>query len=139
MLSLKALDHLYDIIDDSGFTNNQTGFAIVMQLIEVIKQDLERLGVLEKKNQELYEKVNHLKNVKNRWRRNCKFLEKENEKLKQVLDIFERKHIHIYYLTRTKNVEEYNKMMDKFNEYDFFDYLIKEDYELLKEVLGNEN
>ena len=58
-------------------------------------------------------------------------------KYKQALDIFERTHIHIYYLRRTKNVEEYNKMIDKINEYDFFDYLIQEDYNLLKEVLGN--
>ena len=53
----------------------------IVKNYEIIKHDLERL-------KELKEKVNHLKNVKNRWRRNCKFLEKENIKLKnQILSL----------------------------------------------------
>lgn len=106
-----------------------------------IKQDLDRLEQLEKENQELKEKNKKWQNLFG-----CdlcdalgrEILLEENTKLKKALDIFERKHIHIYYLKRTKNVEEYNKMMDKFDEYDFFDYLIEEEYELLKEVLGCE-
>lgn len=96
----------------------------VCEIYNIIKDDLERFE--ECKNENCNYQIENAE------------LQQENKKLKQVIDIFERTHIHIYYLRRTKNVEEYNKMIDIVNEYDFFDYLIQEDYDLLKEVLGNE-
>ena len=91
-------------------------------LYNTIKQDLDRLEELEKENQVLREKVNHFKNVKNRYRRNEKFVEKENAKLKNAIDIFKRKMIIV-------------KLRD--NEYIIHgnEYITKEQYELLKEVL----
>lgn len=91
----------------------------------IILQDLERLEVLEKKNQELYEKVNHFKNVKNRWKRNCKFLEKENEKLKQAIEI----------LKDRRNILKYNGLKVTYE----LGWLTEEEYELINEVFGYEN
>ena len=48
MISKLALEELYKIIDDDGFTNNQTGFRIVMELVETIQKDLDKLEKLEK-------------------------------------------------------------------------------------------
>ena len=78
----------------------------------VIKKDLDRLEMLEKENKVLREKVNHFKNVKNRHKRNQKFVEKENTKLKKAIEILKRQ-----------------------NE---GQAISQEEDELLKEVIGNE-
>lgn len=100
-----------------------------------ISQDLDRLETFDyitKQNVELREKVNHFKNVKNRMRRNCKFYEKENTKLKKIINILKIKRVSIHILLNTNSVGEYNFCVN----YD--QLLTQEEYELLKEVLGNE-
>lgn len=99
------------------------------QVLRTVYQDLNRLEKLEKENKVLREKVNHFKNVKNRYRRNEKFVEKENAKLKKVIKILDREFI--FKTTDVTNVVwigcEYSKGK-----------LTKEEYELLKEALNNE-
>ena len=91
---------------------------------------------LQKENQELKETINDLQKDYDALDFEQVELYAENAKLKQAIDIFERKYIGIYWLYTTNNAEEYNKMVDKFDENNMFDYLIEEDYELLKSVLG---
>ena len=95
--------------------------------IEVIEKELRRL---ENKNQTLKERLYKVQ-----------YLEKENsnlfgenQKLKKALKILEDKTIHFPFLKRTRNVEIYNKHSDTYN----YDELTQEEYELLKEVLGND-
>lgn len=101
----------------------------------IVLKDLDRLEKLEKENQVLREKVNHFKNVKNRMRRNCKFYEKENNKLKNVIEILKDK---------LEIAPYHNKILDIYS-VDFlrFDPPVsfnsnKKEYELLKEVLEND-
>ena len=102
----------------------------------IIKQDLERLEMLEKENKVLREKVNHFKNVKNRYKRNQKFIEKENTKLKKVIEILINKNVNLselYHLFKWNETTptEYNEGLGK-------DYkLTQEEYDLLKEVIKN--
>ena len=110
-----------------------------------IKQDLERLEILEKENQELKETLNKLrkmgleiieenKQLSNELHKlNCyRNIElNENEKLKQAIEILKRnlyisEHTYNIYFATELGVLEFGK---DFN---------KEEYELLKEVLGNE-
>lgn len=121
MNSLEALKHL---INDCNliFWYDNTSKAI-----EIIKQDLERLKVLEEENKQLKAKLdrslpkvvirNTLDNV-------LPSLEEENEKLKQAIEILK--------LVCSVNCD---KTLE--TERQFF-RLTKEEYELLKEVLGNE-
>ena len=61
-------------------------------------------------------------------------LREENIKLKKAIEILEDKTIHFMFLKRTLDVETYNKHSDTYN----YDKLTEEQYNLLKEVLGNE-
>lgn len=146
MTSKEALERLLMLARPCAYEVREHRNSYCDMLENTIKQDLERLEVLEKKNQELYEKVNHLKNVKNRWRRNCKFLEKENEKLKQALDILKEKPEIL--MIRAESFYQCDYDENYFAEYFVYDsagddirtliYITKEQYELLKEVFGNE-
>lgn len=118
-----------------NFKNSQTHSK---NCYKKLKEKFERGKEVYHRNYELIQENGKLKQAVKTWNENGGKLLRENTKLKQALDIFERKYIHIHCLRRTKNVEEYNKVIDKFDKYDFFDYLIEEDYELLKEVLINE-
>ena len=57
------------------------------------------------------------------------------EKLKQVIDILQVKRIQKRFLEESKNVDEYNKWISNLMN---IRELTQEEYELLKEVLGNE-
>lgn len=135
--SLKALERLHsDIISLNEIEEDEEN---IKKDYNIIKKDLERLEKLEEDNKKLKEKVNHLKNVKNRWVRNYKFVDKENEKLKQALDIIKTKKVDIDMFIDSTSAEDYN------NRLEYYTYinpevrpLTQEEYELLKEVLGNE-
>ena len=85
MNSIEALKELTLMINREKHINSEWNKKIY-DLELIVKQDLDKLAKLEKENQELREKVNHFKNVKNRTRRNYKFVEKENIKLKKVIE-----------------------------------------------------
>ena len=102
--------------------------ASFQEWCDIIKQDLDRLEKLEKGNKILREKVNHFKNVKNRYRRNEKFVEKENAKLKKTIEILKD------YFEIWLNYEE-EEIFGGF-EINGYHQINKQEYELLKEVLG---
>lgn len=63
-------------------------------------------------------------------------LEKENAKLKKVIEVLCANNIHIRTLKLSKNVDEYNSQIEK---YSYYDELEQKEFDLLKEVFGNEN
>ena len=63
-------------------------------------------------------------------------LEEENAKLKQAIEILQVKRIQKRFLEESKNVDEYNKWISNLMN---IRELTQEEYELLKEVLGNES
>ena len=85
MTSKEALENLTFYIPYEKHTYSECN-AKINECYEIIKKDLERLEKLEKENKVLREKVNHFKNVKNRYRRNAKFVEKENKELLMALE-----------------------------------------------------
>lgn len=105
------------------------------EVFRIVYQDLDRLENLEKENQVLREKVNHFKNVKNRYRRNEKFVEKENIKLKKAIKILKRFDFDIYTGACLGFVDSCIKEPLTF---DLDDYEELQQYELLKEVLKND-
>ena len=94
-----------------------------------IKQELERL----KKLEENYYSLNvaceeiEFENVR---------LEKENKKLKQVIEILINKEIQMRFLRENKNVDDYNNWIFNLMNYS---NLTQEEFELLKEVFENES
>lgn len=144
---LKYIEHLEKELKQTklNFRNSQTHSKNCYKKLKEKYTRLERayknnevmtrdLNELINRNLELKDELKRSQETINAWMENHKKLIIDNGKMKKALDIFERQYIHIYYLRRTENVEEYNKMIDKFDEYDLFDYLIEEDYELLKQV-----
>ena len=130
MISKEALEKIsWRYVNDPSF----------QEWCNIIKQDLNKLEKLEKENKMLREKTNHFKNVKNRYRRNEKFVEKENAKLKNIIKLLEdnfqlvlkqdidpllnRK---IYAVEISKNYKIYSGFE-----------ITQEQYELLKDELGN--
>lgn len=91
---------------------------------KIIKQDLDRLEKLEKENKELR------KSIKS-WNENGGNLLKENTKLKKAIEILKNKTVVIVALKLSKDLNDYNRMTS-------FENLTQEEYELLKEVLGND-
>lgn len=129
MNSKKALSKLYMACDDE-LLYEQNGIMFPNELYTIIEKDLDRLEKLEKENKVLREKVNHFKNIKNRYRRNEKFVEKENAKLKKTIEILKDK----LEITLYSHDEYFNPPM--INGTEIFKNLTQEEYELLKEVLG---
>jgi DNA repair exonuclease SbcCD ATPase subunit len=137
MNSKEALERLYsDIINlneiEEDLKNIRDDYLIV-------KQDLERLEKLEKENQVLREKVNHFKNVKNRYRRNEKFVEKENTKLKKAIEILKEPVDSIEFITCDEE-DCYGELCfyQKINGSISIPLKTKEEYILVKEILEND-
>ena len=117
MTSKEALEGIEQYI-----LNNKGRLCFFIKLyLGTIKQDLERLEMLEKENKELWkniEKYNHkFAEVE---RKKCDLMQ-ENEKLKKAIEIITSKDVCVVYneiyIPRTK--------------------LTQQEYDLLKEVLGN--
>lgn len=119
MNSIEALENISITFDEGGYEPTTLGaksghFKEVFRVeFNIIEQDLKRLRQkqLEEKNKEL------------------------NEKLKQAVDILKDKRIQTRFLEESKNVDEYNKWVSNLMN---IRELTQEEYELLKEVLGNE-
>lgn len=62
-------------------------------------------------------------------------LEEENAKLKQAIKILKNKNVNIKLLRISKSVDSYNCFVSGIN---FYKNLTQEEFELLKEVFGNE-
>lgn len=134
MNSREALEHICKTCDNKSCPYIQYEKSRCIYY-GIVKQDLEKLEKLKKENQVLREKVNHFKNVKNRTRRNYKFVEKENTKLKKAIKIIINKGVNELLLKSTKIFAEYNKIVKHL---EYFDELTQEEYELVKEVFGND-
>lgn len=137
---------------------NRTITSDFINCLENAYKDLERLEKLEEENKQLKAKLNRSLPkivIRNTLDNVLPSLEEENEKLKQenkellvnknvaqgiatkykkALDIIKRKIIYVFELKFSYSVIEYNISARNSD----FDELTKEEYELLKEVLGNE-
>ena len=130
--SKETAENLNGFVPIENHINSERN-AKIKECYGVIEKDLERLEKLEKENKVLREKVNHFKNVKNRYRRNEKFVEKENEKLEKAIEILNRFH---FKLNETRhNYTGFELWTDSLLEYE---EITQEEYELLKGVLGND-
>lgn len=135
MNSIEELENIAITFDEGGYEPTTLGaksghfIDVFGDDFSIIEKDLERLEILE-------EEYNNLKkdydNKDLEW---CDLL-KENAKLKQALDILKDKKVSIELLLKTDNFNQYNRVRHL---YDASDYLTAEEYELLKEVLGNES
>lgn len=98
------------------------------KVIEIIKQDLERLEALKKENVELRQEVSALEDYSYDVDCEKELLIKENEKLKKVIEIL-KEHLYVKELD-IDYILEFNSL--------YSNHLTKQEFELLKEVLGNE-
>ena len=130
--SKEALQRLFDNRD----CELDSYYFMAYEDRKIIEHDLDRLEKLENENKVLREKVNHFKNVKNRYRRNEKFVEKENTKLKKAIEILNDKFKFELGVSTVK--EKYYYSLEFLYNYQYF-RITQEEYELLKEVLVNEN
>lgn len=96
------------------------------KVIEIIKQDLERLEALKKENVELRQEVSALEDYSYDVDCEKEFLIKENEKLKKVIEIL-KEHLYVKELD-IDYILEFNSL--------YSNHLTKQEFELLKEVLG---
>lgn len=156
MTSKEALEILSHNWSFSFEFLKENKYGFVVECLEIIKKDLERLEklesevkrksgiicMLESENESLHTEIESLhtkceslhteiKSVSDETEEQFKkFLDKENEKRKKVIDILKVKGVQESFLKNTKNVNEYNKAIKHLN---YFDELIQEEYELLKE------
>ena len=120
---------LEDQIERFGVMNT---FNLQLSILKSYKQDLERLEELEKENKEYFEiitKQAYLLNNKHIDRPFIEILQQENEKLKKAFKILTQRIIiktHKNFLFGGRHLDIANTTMK----------LTDEEYELLKEVLG---
>ena len=119
-MNVNSLEALKEIARIYGETNSLEG---TYDLVLKIKHDLERLEQLEKENQELKEKLSAIEF----W--NERYME-HNEKLKIAIFIVYMKNVDLELLKDCCNLKDYN------NRVNFLRELTQQEYELLKEVLG---
>lgn len=94
----------------------------------IVKQDLDRLENLED-NIKIHKET--IKMQQNQ----IESLQSENTKLEKAIKIIVNKGIHVLFLKHTKTFDHYNKIV---RHQEYYDELTQEEYELLKEVLGND-
>ena len=145
MSSKEALEILFA---SYNFDVNYHDLIIAREKLEQALERLEKLEIANKNNEgivrentdlinrnlELQDELKRCQDTIKKWMNDHKKLIIENGKMKKALDIYKTKYIHNLYLRRSKDVEEYNKMIDKLSEFDLYDYLTKEEYEIFKEV-----
>ena len=112
---LMNFEHIYAIDDTHG---------VKKQKFEIIEKDLDRLEKLEKENQELKEKCRMLEENEEAVLTTLEISVQENTRLKKVIEIFRK----MCSLNNNKTLETE----------ECFLRLTEEEYELLKEVFGNE-
>ena len=123
MTSKEALEELKDYLIKP--INKSSEFnEWVIEIYDTIKQDLERKEQLEKENKELKEKYKHRAETSHEL---CEAL-KNYEK---AIEIIKLTKVDTLLLLRTKSLKEYNSQYE-------LNKLTQQEYELIKEVLGNE-
>lgn len=149
--SKEALERYYSnlLFGCGGFSNDKEE----LEALKVIKQDLERLEQLED-NIKIHKETikmqhNQIESLQSSIKEWEKYFDKERQtnfdliirqtktidKLKKVIEIIKSKGVQESFLKNTKNVNEYNKAIKHLN---YFDELEQEEYDLLKEHLGND-
>lgn len=142
MQSKEALQQLNNFISREKHINSERNKTI-NECINTIKQDLERLEVLEKENIELQLQLEQLEDsAKIRMQQADEYatilkekyldLKQENEKLKKALEIIKNK------LELEFNLDEYWKGVHYHLWSENGCEITKQEYELLKEVIINE-
>ena len=118
MTSKEALENLTYCVNGIGSKE---------KYYNIIKQDLERLEKIEENYYSLNISCEEIEfeNVR---------LEEENKKLKQAIDILKDKKVSIGLLLKNNTLNQYNRVRHLYDA----DFLIQEEYELLKEVFENE-
>lgn len=100
------------------------------EFINIIKQDLQRKEQLEKENQDLKERNIFIKTVNKNALNEMRNLIDEKHKLKKAIEILAAKRVNIDYLLNSSECPTYNFYADDFSD------LTQQEFELLKEVLG---
>lgn len=94
-----------------------------------------KIELLEEENQELKNRLANEQLAFDKLFESNQKLSEMYVKLKQAIDILKVKRIQTRFLEESKNVDEYNKWVSNLMN---IRELTQEEYELLKEVLGNE-
>ena len=108
----------------------------VCEIYNTIKQDLERLKVLEEENQDLKNRLANEQLAFDKLFESNQKLSELYAKLKKTIDILQVKRIQKRFLEESKNVDEYNKWISNLMN---IRELTQEEYELLKEILEDES
>ena len=125
MESKEALKDLLDILMNfERFYAIDDTHEVKKQKSEIIEKDLDRLEKLEKENQELKEKCKMLEENEEAVLTTLEISVQENTRLKKVIEIFRK----MSSLNNNKTLETEECYLR----------LTEEEYELLKEVFGNE-
>lgn len=95
----------------------------------------QKIELLEEENQDLKNRLANEQLAFDKLFESNQKLSELYAKLKQVIDILQVKRIQKRFLEESKNVDEYNKWISNLMN---IRELTQEEYELLKEVLGNE-
>ena len=101
---------------------------------KAVVEDLKRLETLEEENQDLKNRLDNEQLAFDKLFESNQKLSELYAKLKQAIDILKDKRIQKRFLEESKNVDEYNKWISNLMN---IRELTQEEYELLKEVLGN--
>lgn len=107
----------------------------VCEIYNTIKQDLERLKVLEEENQDLKNRLDNEQLAFDKLFESNQKLSELYAKLKQALDILKDKKVSIGLLLKNNTLNQYNRVRHLYDA----DFLIQEEYELLKEILEDES
>lgn len=108
-----------------SYTDDHWTTSDRIMLTKILK-DLERLEALEKENKEIEELY---LNENKHWCETIDSLRKENEKLKKAIEILKRRVISLKGIKDCESATEYNR-------YTSLGLITQQEYELLKEVLG---
>ena len=130
MTSKEALDKVARYCSDMR-TMGKAREELTCEL-DIILQDLERLEVLEKENQELHQILKNYVNVFGKIEGKNLVLQQENEKLKMAIEIIKDIPMCVIDILRFNNYFVYREFYDGVVE------LSKGDFDLLKEVLSDD-
>lgn len=131
MNSLEALDELSLMINREKHINSELNKKI-NDLKQTIKQDLERLEVLEKENKEYFEIISKQAYLLNNKHIDKPIIEKliqENEKLKNAIEIIKNYYKFKLFPPAMDNIPEISISTD------WEHYISQQEYDLLEEVL----
>ena len=128
--SLEALESLISThINIQNGTNMIFNTSKILEELNIIKQDLERLEDLKKENQEWKEEYERLDRDHHSIYLDCCDLETENQKLKKAIFVVYMKAVDLELFEHCCDLKDYNSKVSMLRE------LTQQEYDLLKEAL----